>query len=229
MSREEFMRQLEELLADIPKEERMEALSYYRGYFEDAGVENEEKILKELESPQKVAATIKADLGMEEEKVYTETGYSDDRFRQQEEVIVPEKKEQKKQQEKQKMDKKTKIILIILIAVVTCPLWIGILSGALGVIGGIIGTIISVAVGFAAVAISLYIVAIALMAVGIGMAFGGVPAAAVALIGAGLITGALAILATIACVWLFGKGCPWLIRSIVNLCQRLLGRKEKAV
>ena len=65
MSREEFMRQLEALLTDISEEEKREALSYYRSYFEDAGEENEERILKELESPQKVAATIKADLGME--------------------------------------------------------------------------------------------------------------------------------------------------------------------
>ena len=65
MSREEFMRQLEALLTDISEEEKREALSYYRSYFEDAGEENEERILKELESPLKVAATIKADLGME--------------------------------------------------------------------------------------------------------------------------------------------------------------------
>ena len=62
MRREDFMRQLEALLADVSQEEKEEALSYYQGYFEDAGVENEERILRELESPAKVAATIKADL-----------------------------------------------------------------------------------------------------------------------------------------------------------------------
>ena len=63
MSRNEFMMQLEWLLEDVAEEEKKEALSYYRSYFEDAGVENEVRILKELESPEKVAATIKADLG----------------------------------------------------------------------------------------------------------------------------------------------------------------------
>lgn len=61
MSREEFMKRLEELLYDIPKEERNEALEYYRGYFEDAGIENEADIIRELESPEKVAQTIKAE------------------------------------------------------------------------------------------------------------------------------------------------------------------------
>ena len=62
----------------LSEEERREALSYYQSYFEDAGEENEERILKELESPEKVAATIKTDLGMEQDSydgVYTERGY----------------------------------------------------------------------------------------------------------------------------------------------------------
>lgn len=87
MSRKEFMEQLEKLLMDIPQEERLEALTYYHGYFEDAGAENEESIIRELESPEAVAAIIKADIGMEEQKKYTETGYSDARFEQKEEMI----------------------------------------------------------------------------------------------------------------------------------------------
>lgn len=93
MSKEKFMSQLEALLADVPGEERQEALSYYRSYFEDAGVENEERILKELESPEKVAATIKADLRMDvkdEAGVYTERGFEDGRFQQKQEMEVRE-------------------------------------------------------------------------------------------------------------------------------------------
>lgn len=84
MNRKEFMERLEQLLMDIPQEERIEALAYYNGYFEDAGVENEERIIRELESPEAVAAIIKADIGVEEEKEYTETGYQDTRFQQKE-------------------------------------------------------------------------------------------------------------------------------------------------
>ena len=91
MSRDDFMRQLEMLLADVPQEEKQEALSYYQSYFEDAGTENEARILRELESPQKVAATIKADLGMEPgESVgeYTEHGFMDSRFQDRQEIKV---------------------------------------------------------------------------------------------------------------------------------------------
>ena len=43
MRKEEFMKQLETLLADISEEEKREALSYYWSYFDDAGEENEER------------------------------------------------------------------------------------------------------------------------------------------------------------------------------------------
>ena len=62
MSRIEFIAELERLLQDVSAEERQEAVQYYRDYFEDAGIANEQHIIEELESPKKVAATIKAGL-----------------------------------------------------------------------------------------------------------------------------------------------------------------------
>lgn len=61
MSKNEFIDRLAQLLADIPPEERDEALTYYREYIEDAGLENEEAIMQELGSPEEIAAAIKVD------------------------------------------------------------------------------------------------------------------------------------------------------------------------
>ena len=58
MNRDLFLAQLERLLYEIPREERDEAMDYYRSYFEDAGAENEAVVLEELESPQKIADSI---------------------------------------------------------------------------------------------------------------------------------------------------------------------------
>lgn len=60
--KEAFLAQLERLLYDIPKDEREEAMDYYRSYFEDAGAENEAAVLEELDSPQAVAASIREGL-----------------------------------------------------------------------------------------------------------------------------------------------------------------------
>lgn len=82
MNRVEFMTALEKLLVSISEDERQEALQYYENYFEDAGPENEEQVIKELGSPEKVAAIIWADTrgGSEKNGEFTETGYTDVRF-----------------------------------------------------------------------------------------------------------------------------------------------------
>jgi uncharacterized membrane protein len=90
MSRIDFMNELESLLSDIPIEERKEALQYYNDYFEDAGADHEEEIIKELVSPQRVASIIKADLntntsdsgnrGYFTEKGYQDTLYEEEKF-----------------------------------------------------------------------------------------------------------------------------------------------------
>ena len=93
MSRREFMEELKKLLSGISDEERDEALKYYEDYFEEAGSGNEEQVIQELGSPQKVAAMIKADLeeGSEKSGEFTEWGYTDERF---EEKETPATKEQ---------------------------------------------------------------------------------------------------------------------------------------
>lgn len=87
MNRIKFMTELAALLQDIPVVERQEAMKYYNDYFDDAGEENEHQVIEELESPAKVAATIKADLGIQDTErqngtysEYRETGYRDTRF-----------------------------------------------------------------------------------------------------------------------------------------------------
>lgn len=86
MDRAQFMEQLKRLLSDIPEYERDEALDYYESYFDDAGPENEAAVIRELGSPGKVAAIIKADLeyngGSDAYAEYTEHGYEDARTRE---------------------------------------------------------------------------------------------------------------------------------------------------
>lgn len=77
MNRLEFMERLERLLSDIPESERKEAIQYYNDYLNDAGVENEEEVLEALQSPEKLAATIRDGLREEsrEEGEFSEQGF----------------------------------------------------------------------------------------------------------------------------------------------------------
>ncbi len=58
MNRILFMQELERLLVDISEEDKVDALQYYNDYFDDAGVENEGQVIKELGTPQDIARSI---------------------------------------------------------------------------------------------------------------------------------------------------------------------------
>lgn len=77
MNRFEFMNRLSFLLADLPENERAEAIQYYEDYLDDAGVENEEEVLKSLGTPKELAASIreglKEDSGQQGE--FSENGF----------------------------------------------------------------------------------------------------------------------------------------------------------
>lgn len=105
MSKEEYMNQLSELLMDIPMEERQDAIRYYEDYFADAGIENADKLLEQLESPEKVANAIRENYfgkASTQDGEYTETGYRDPQFEKNYEIIfkgdlVKGKESQKKE------------------------------------------------------------------------------------------------------------------------------------
>lgn len=64
MNRNEYIKCLNEFLADLPDEERAGAISYHEELFDDAGAENEAKVIESLGSPREVADAILKDSGM---------------------------------------------------------------------------------------------------------------------------------------------------------------------
>ena len=82
MSREEFMKKLAYLLSDISEEEREDALLYYEDYFDEAGEEKEQEVIRELGSPERVASIIRHSAqGISDGGSFTEIGFEDERFR----------------------------------------------------------------------------------------------------------------------------------------------------
>lgn len=59
MNRQEFFEVLIKELKNIEPNELQDVLQYYNEYFDDAGIENEQAVLEELGSPQKIAAAIR--------------------------------------------------------------------------------------------------------------------------------------------------------------------------
>ncbi len=210
MSRKEFLSQLEQLLSDVSETERQEAMEYYENYFEDAGPENEAKIIEELGSPRKVADSIKKDLFGENYNAYN----------------AQNKWEQQQAFEKQQKENKIlRNVLIAVILVITFPIWIGIIAALFGILVGIIGALFGVAVAVIACVAAVIVAGFAFMGIGLAKAFTGFPAVGLILIGAGLVMLAVGLLGLLFVVWCLGKFIPWFIRGIVMLGKKLLFRK----
>ena len=255
MNKTEFLEQLERLLWDISCQEREEALDFYRSYFEDAGEENEAQVIQELGSPGKVAAIIKADLEDgregtgEEHGEYTESGYQDERFR---EDHVPEKAQERtgnsententedsrrsqqgsytnyrytgREHRHQKSGISWPLIIVIgLIGIVALPVFLGIGGGAFGLLAGLFLGIIGIVLG--------------LFFGGIGCLVGGVagivhtllyqlsqPATAMAAAGISLIALAIGIVCSLGFIWLVFKAFPVVFRWCVDTIQRIFHR-----
>lgn len=61
MRKYEFLYKLEKALSSMDESDRNAAMRYYEEYFEDAGAENEQKVINELGDPEELAKTIMND------------------------------------------------------------------------------------------------------------------------------------------------------------------------
>lgn len=68
MDKREYLAQLSNHLKDLQSEEFEDAMHYVEEYFDEAGVENEQKVIEELGSPVRYAAQIKANSTIKENR-----------------------------------------------------------------------------------------------------------------------------------------------------------------
>ena len=218
MSRKEFMERLEKLLWNISESEREEALQYYNDYFDDAGEENEAKVIEELVSPEQVAQKIKAGLS-DAASEFSEEGYRDTRFESKDGELSAGQaggEDSGRRAGRKKDTNFWKILAIVLLCILLLPVILpvggGILIGVLGLAAGIIALFIGIVVaGFAILAAGLFVAGI-----GVAQAFA-TPAVGIALAGTGCLLTALGILLSLVTIWCCVKVLPWIIRGIVGL------------
>lgn len=238
MNREEFMKELEYLLQDIPEEEKADALDYYRDYLEEAGDEAETAI-REFGSPERIAAIIRSDIAghLEDGGEFTERGYEDERFRDPNYQVakrydLPEAGEDlhgrtgKESDRKSSSNSALKVILLIILVVMTSPIWMGLGGGLVGILVGAVVAVIGLFVAAAVVAIAFFIGGIAAGVAGVVHMVAN-PLGGLLAIGIGLIMLAIALAAVALCVQFYGRFIPWLFRSIMDMLNNLFHRKEK--
>ena len=228
MKRMEYMERLEQLLLVLPEEEREEALQYYHDYFEDAGAEKEEEVIRELGTPEEVAAKIRAGFAGESGE-YSEQGFEDVRFHKSHEIVaeaervdgtweeIPEKDAEFHQNKKQNKNTNIwKVIAIIVLVVFAAPIMVPIGVALLAVVFALIVTVVAVLFGIGVSGFAILLSGIIVIIAGIAKIILA-PATGILAAGIGCILLAIGVLVSWGMVSILVKIVPGLIRTIVNI------------
>ncbi len=224
MNREEYMKILSVSLKDIPAMERDEAIKYYNDYFDDAGIENEQDVIKNLGSPATLAESIKN--GAMDGNV--EGNHARQNFQGQRTYQVPfEVTDQAKNQKKSKLSGGM-IALIVVLCILASPLLLAIAAVGISLVIGLLAVIFGAVVAVIAVLVSLLLAGIA---VGVACIIAAVvlavssPFGAVFLIGVFIASIGVCIFVIMATVWFFGVAIPWIVKGIGKLFKKIFRKK----
>lgn len=244
MSRIEFMEKLEYLLQDIPDEEKTDALAYYQDYFAEAGDENEEQVIREFGSPERIAAIIRAELSgnLEDGGGFTETGYQDERFREPGYQVakhhdLPEIDETAdtgqhdaepgyRRNQDSPLIRLLKLAGFLIVLSILGPIALGAGGAALSVAAAIVITLIVLVllVGFGTVLCCL--LAVALIVCGIAALFVN-PFSGIFILGFGIFLLGCSFIGIVLSSIVYGRMVPFCIRGITDRINRFVHRDRR--
>lgn len=235
MTREEFLRRLNELLSDVTDEERAEAIRFYEEYLDDAGPQQEAQVLAELGSPEKVAAIIRANVPGS--RVQQETAAQEAQAAGPAGAGVPPASSAAAGASiplppyarpgaappappRKGMSDRT--ILLIILAVVLFPLWIGLAGTVFGILMGLVGAALGLFFGGVATVVSI----VAVLTANTPAAFAAGWPTGLFMVGLCLLGLALGIALIAVAVWLVAWLLPACWRLILRAWRALTGKKE---
>lgn len=214
MIRSEFMKKLEQFLAELSPQERQEAIDYYNSYMDDAGIGINDTVPESIGTPEEVAKELKRSI------LNPDTDFiADEKIN----INVPDKKNMYSNfNNKKKSMSGNEIALIVIIAILTSPIWITIVMAAFSVVVGVVAVAFGLGVAF----VSLIIAGVALVIAGFAVLLTET-ATAVGLMGAGFIVMSIGIVLSICVVNCIAVFIPWVIKSISKLAKKIM--KKEAV
>lgn len=202
MNRNEYMAALRRALSVLPEEERASALRYYEEYFDDAGPENEQRVIADLGAPETVAEQILADYRELTAVPHQDAGSTAAKPNHRRRGVPPW----------------LLVVLVLLAIPVGVPLIGGLAIGAAGTVAGLLIAAVAVVLAFVVVLpLTLLVAGVALC--GFSFALWGAPASAVTTLGCGLALFALGVLVTLLIIKLCTLFVPPLVRGFVAIIR----------
>lgn len=209
MTRQEYMEQLKKYLKRLPKEDYENAIEYFSEYFDEAGLQKEQQVMKELGEPKEAARELL--LNLLQESVENDQDIVEEKAAVQPEAASGGKKRSP-----------GKIILLAILVLCASPVSLALLVGVLAVL-------LAVVITATAVIFSLGITSIAATAGGIvTVGFGATlvlksVAAACMMIGGGFLMAGIGILAGVLTIYI----CKWCANGIGRLVNRFVRKKVR--
>lgn len=209
MTRKEYMEQLRKYLKRLPKEDYENAIEYFSEYFDEAGLQKEQQVMKELGEPKEAARELL--LNLLQESVENDQDIVEEKAAVQPEAASGGKKRSP-----------GKIILLAILVLCASPVSLALLVGVLAVL-------LAVVITATAVIFSLGITSIAATAGGIvTVGFGATlvlksAAAACMMIGGGFLMAGIGILAGVLTIYI----CKWCANGIGRLVNRFVRKKVR--
>ncbi len=204
MDKQTFLRRLEEGLRQLPPEEREDILAYHREYFQDAGPEQEAKVIQELGDPDLLARRLLSEYG------------------EQPPASPPPPPPSQPQPEAPKK-KRPSGVLVAILAVLAAPIALP-LAAALGAVAiALAVAALSVALALMAVIVGVLVTGIALVALGVS-ALALYPPAALVVLGAGLVCCGLGLFGVMPVILLIQA----MFRGLANLFRKAFSRRKTA-
>lgn len=202
MDKQTFLRRLEEGLRQLPPEEREDILAYHREYFQDAGPEQEAKVIQELGDPDLLARRLLSEYG------------------EQPPASPPPPSQPQPEAPKKK---RPSGVLVAILAVLAAPIALP-LAAALGAVAiALAVAALSVALVLMAVIVGVLVTGIALVALGFS-ALLLYPPAALVVLGAGLVCCGLGLFGVMPVVLLIQA----MFRGLANLFRKAFFRRKTA-
>lgn len=204
MDKQTFLRRLEEGLRQLPPEEREDILAYHREYFQDAGPEQEAKVIQELGDPDLLARRLLSEYG------------------EQPPASPPPPPPSQLQPEAPKK-KRPSGVLVAILAVLAAPIALP-LAAALGAVAiALAVAALSVALALMAVIVGVLVTGFALVALGFS-ALLLYPPAALVVLGAGLVCCGLGLFGVMPVILLIQA----MFRGLANLFRKAFSRRKTA-
>lgn len=247
MTRKVFMETLERMLSDVSFNDRYDALSYYKEYFDDAGITEDMVVPESVGTPEQIAMRLKKSINSGEnitsENINIGGTYNRDNTsgsyntnqntgnsynnsqnagqysynNSQNTAQYEYNKEGQYNNASQYNKKNDERAIKIIVAIIIAAVTFPIWSGILGVIIGIVFGLGGTIIGLGVAGLSLIVVAIVS-----GYGF----ATSILLMGIGLILFGIAVLLVVPEVLFCIRFLPWLFKQVVELVHKITGRKE---